>query len=208
LLVHAAYARDEASIVTATANVAHACARAGVEIVHVSSDAVFAGDGLPRPESAPPDAVWDYGRWKAQAEQDVLRLLPTSAVVRLPLIVSIDPPDQMISKILAGVSSGVRTVWYDDEIRQPASAADLAAGLWAIARLEGDRRAGLWHLPGAESLTRHQVADRAATLLGLEADAIVGAPAPSPSDRPRHIHLSDDRAKADITWAPSRVLLP
>ncbi|CAN5877153.1 hypothetical protein BH24ACT6_BH24ACT6_13150 [soil metagenome] len=72
-------------------NIVDAALAVGARLDHVSTDAVFSGDGVPRGEQALPDAVWEYGRWKARAEQVVTRASASSAVVRLPLIVSLDP---------------------------------------------------------------------------------------------------------------------
>jgi dTDP-4-dehydrorhamnose reductase len=62
LVIHAGYAHDYASIVDATRNVVDMAQEVGAELIFVSSEAVFSGDGAPRPESARPDPVWDYGR--------------------------------------------------------------------------------------------------------------------------------------------------
>src|ERR1700712_397113 len=68
LVIHAAMAVDEASIVGATRHIADAAAAVGADVAHISTDAVFSGDGRPVAEDAEPDPIWDYGRWKAEAE--------------------------------------------------------------------------------------------------------------------------------------------
>src|SRR4051812_47712023 len=50
LVVHAAYARDRASIVDATRHVVDAANAVGAQVLFVSTDAVFLGDGYPRDE--------------------------------------------------------------------------------------------------------------------------------------------------------------
>ena len=85
LVIHAAYARDRVATVDATQNVVDAAREVGVDVLYVSSDAVFSGDGSPRHEDAPPDPVWDCGRWKAQAERIVSCASATSVIVRLLL---------------------------------------------------------------------------------------------------------------------------
>ena len=71
LVIHAGYARDHASIVDATRNVVDLAQEVSADLIFVSSEAVFSGDGFPRSEAAQPDPVWDYGRWKAEAERVV-----------------------------------------------------------------------------------------------------------------------------------------
>jgi dTDP-4-dehydrorhamnose reductase len=206
VVIHAAYARDEASIVDATQNVVDAALAVGAGLVHVSTDAVFCGDGLPRDEKAPADAVWDYGRWKARAEQVVTRGSASSAIVRLPLIVSLDPEDHVVACIRRGAANRQPTHWFDDEVRQPASVRELAGAVWDIASLDAAQGAGTWHLPGPESLTRYEIARRVVSELRLGSHAITAESTPRSAERPRHIHLLDERARRSIGWAPTSVL--
>ncbi len=106
LVIHTAYAKDEASIVTATRNVVDAATVVGADVMHISTDVVFSGDGVPRDEDAHPDPVMEYGRWKAVAEEIVGGTSAGSTIVRLPLIVSLDPDDHVTARIRAGASSG------------------------------------------------------------------------------------------------------
>ncbi|MEZ5139604.1 MAG: sugar nucleotide-binding protein [Acidimicrobiales bacterium] len=206
LVVHAAYAVDERSIVDASANVARAAAACGAGLLLVSTDAVFAGDGRRRDEAAEPDPVWDYGRWKARAERDADALVPGATVVRLPLVVSIDPDDAAAARIRRSAARGDATTWFDDERRQPANAGELARALWAIAQLPADRRAGPWHLMGPERLSRHQIGQRIATALGIGADLVRAEPTPDGLARPRDLLLGDDRARRAVGWAPTPIV--
>lgn len=206
LVIHAAFAHDEASIVGATQNVVDAANGAGADVVYISSDAVFSGDGSPRHEDATPDPVWDYGRWKVQAEQIVTERAEGSAIVRLPLIVSLDPEDHVVARIRIGAGRNEPTTWFDDELRQPATAPDLAEALWRIASLGQHNRAGTWHLPGPESVSRYEIARRVVTALGLSVGSISAERTPASATRPRHIDLEDGRARDCIDWSPLSVL--
>jgi dTDP-4-dehydrorhamnose reductase len=206
LVLHAAYAHDDASIVDATQNVMDAAESTGADVLYVSTDAVFSGDGLPRSEDAAPDPVWDYGTWKADAERIVTERGDRSAIVRLPLIVSLDPDDHVISGIRRGAARNEPTTWFDDEFRQPAAATELAAALWRIALLGPDDRSGAWHLSGPETLSRYQIAQRVAAALHLEDSMIKAEHTPPSANRPRHLDLDDGRARGEIGWSPSRVL--
>jgi dTDP-4-dehydrorhamnose reductase len=206
LVIHAAYARDEVTIVDATRNVVDAAREVDADVLYVSSDAVFSGDGLPRHEHASPDPVWDYGRWKARAERIVAGGVETSTIVRLPLIVSLDPEDHAVTRIRQGAAPDAPTSWFEDELRQPAAASELAEALWRIALLDPGDRAGAWHLPGPESLSRYQIAQRVVAALGLSTDAVTAERTPLSSDRPRHIDLRGGRASVCINWSPAKVL--
>ncbi|QYG92997.1 sugar nucleotide-binding protein [Iamia sp. SCSIO 61187] len=206
LMLHAAYSHDQESIVGATENVVDAAQRAGAAVLFVSSDAVFSGDGSPRGEDARPDPIWSYGRWKAQAEAVVAERAEGSAIVRLPLIVSIDPDDHVVARIRRGAALDEPTAWFDDELRQPAAAPELADALWRIALLAPADRAGAWHLPGPETLSRYEIAQRVIAALDLDATAIRAEGTPLSANRPRHLAIDDRRARDRIGWSPSRVL--
>lgn len=205
LVIHAGYARDHASIVDATRNVVDIAQEISAHLIFVSSEAVFSGDGVPRSEAARPDPVWNYGRWKAEAEQVVSSRDPNAVIVRLPLIISIDPEDHILADIRFSHENGAPTVWYSDEIRQPAYAEELARAIWDIASVPLKQRAGVWHLPGPGSLSRYEIADRAVAALGLNRSSIVSAVTPVEVHRPRDLNLTGERAKAQIGWCPTPV---
>ncbi len=207
LVVHAAYAKDAASIVGATEHVVAAAAQVGADVLFVSTDAVFGGDGRRRAEHEEPDPVSDYGRWKARAERIVADRSDGATIIRLPLIVSLDPADHVVARIRADADHGDAHTWFTDEYRQPASAADLSAAIWRIAALDRDARAGPWHLPGPESLSRYEIAQRVAGALGLDDRSIRPGTSPHTPDRPRHLDLDDARARAAIGWSPAPVLV-
>lgn len=206
LLIHAAYAVDRGSIVDATRNIVDAAEGLGADVLFVSTDAVFSGDGSSRHEDSAPDPVWDYGRWKAEAERIVTEGSERSTVVRLPLIVSLDPDDHVVARIRRGAALNTPTTWFDDELRQPAAAPELAEGLWRIVSVDRVDRAGFWHLPGPESLSRYQIAQRVVAALDLDRRAIAAERTPPSTERPRHIDLQDGRASTHVDWSPSRIL--
>jgi dTDP-4-dehydrorhamnose reductase len=80
-------ARAHAVNVAGAENVARACARAGAEMIHISTDYVFSGvfdDGRPRPyeidDETGPRSV--YGRTKLAGELAVLAAMPDAHIVR------------------------------------------------------------------------------------------------------------------------------
>lgn len=206
LVLHAAYDKDAASIVTATEHVAVAAAECGADVLLVSSDAVFPGDGVGRDESAAPAPTWDYGRWKARAEEVVTAGGRWATIVRLPLVVSVDPADHVVRQIREGVDRGEPTAWFTDELRQPAAGGELAQAIWSIAGLDRATRAGVWHLAGPETLSRYEIAARVVAALGLAPDAITPATSPAGTGRPRHLCLLDGRARDRIGWTPTPIL--
>lgn len=204
VVLHTAYRKDRASIVDATANLVAAVAERGARLVHISTEAVFSGDGRPRAETDQPDPVWDYGRWKAEAERRVLDAALDSAVVRLPLLVSVEPADGVVTAIRSALAEGGTVGWYAGERRPAAYAADVAAAIWRLVRLPAEQAAGVWHLPGPERLTRSELGARTARVLGVP-DPGVEVPAPPPDRRPHDLWLRDERARHQLGWDPRPV---
>lgn len=205
LVLHAAYVTDEPSIVDATRHVAGAAASVDAQVLLTSTDAVFAGDGRPRDEAAVPDPIFDYGHWKAAAERAVTAE-GGGIVVRLPLLVSVDPDDHVVAKLRDAAATGGTTSWFTDEIRRPALAAEVAAALWRIVGLRAEDRAGVWHLPGPERLSRHDIATRVVDRLALPRAIVDGGPTPSGLARPRDLEFTGERAEHAIAWSPRPVL--
>lgn len=204
LVIHAAFAKTEADIVAATRHVALACAAAGASLLHLSSDAVFAGDGVMRDEASATCPIDDYGRWKAAAESEATSLGRGCAIVRLPLMCSLDPPCRDLVSMQEGAEAALPSHWFIDEWRQPAWAEDVAAAIWSIALL-GDAMDGVWHLPGRERLSRAELAARLGAHAGIPDDAWTTGPVPADLARPRDQSWSGKRAEAEIAWAPRAI---
>ncbi len=203
VIIHAAYARDHASIVEATRKLLEAGDQVAARFLLVSTDAVFAGDGGPRDEDDPPDPVWDYGRWKTEAEQAVAGRAG-GVIVRLPLLLSLAPSDAATRRIAEGAVAGRDVGWYAGERRQPALASEVARALWSILEIPATEVSGVWHLAGPERLTRRELGARVAAALQVR-DPGIEVPPPAPDERPRDLYLSDRRARERIAWDPSPV---
>jgi dTDP-4-dehydrorhamnose reductase len=63
-------------------NVAQACARLGIKLVHISSDHLFSGQESLLDEDHPVSPLNVYGRTKAEAESRVLECHPQTLVIR------------------------------------------------------------------------------------------------------------------------------
>ena len=197
VVVHTAYSMtDRSAIVDATEHVATGCRATGAAMVHLSSDTVFSGDDPPYVETDPPRPITDYGRWKAEAESIALSLVPDGCITRTSLLVSLDPLDAATAWLVDAVGAGERPALFSDEWRSPLRAADLAESLWALVAMSRTDRAGVWHLPGPEVLSRWQIAARVAEALGLGALHEVARPgsiADHPTPRCADLTLRSDR---------------
>lgn len=180
--------------VQASARLAELADRARARLVLVSTDLVFDGQrGWYREEDEPaPLSV--YGQTKVDAERAVLAFA-RHAVVRLSLLFG--PTLEGRSSFFDGQISALRErkpcTLFADEWRTPLSLATAAEGLLALAESE---LTGLVHLGGPERLSRLEMGQRLATLLGH--DPAVFTPAtresvPAAEPRPRDTSLDSSR---------------
>ena len=206
VVIHTAYAVADGRrcIVEATAHVARAGATVGAGLVHLSSDVVFDGEHGPYDEHAHPDPISEYGRHKAEAETVALAAVAGAAIVRTSLITWADPLDPRSAWVADTLRAGDPITLFTDEIRCPVRLDDLAAQVWEVARLEGNARAGVWHLVGAEALSRHDLGVVIARHEGLDPAGIIGRSSRTqPHPRPRDLHLTAARSDRALT-TPSR----
>jgi dTDP-4-dehydrorhamnose reductase len=191
--IHTAYLQDGDEAwsvnVDGSAAVARACAALGVRLVHVSSDLVFGGDlGRPVREEDPPAPVTPYGGTKADAERAVAAANRDAVVVRTSLIYGGAAPSDHERRAL-----GPSTTFYEDEVRCPVAAPDLAAALVELALERTDVRGPL-HVAGADAVSRLDFARLVAAANGRDPAAVRGGR--RPPGRPGDIVLDCSRARA------------
>ncbi|MFE1908132.1 SDR family oxidoreductase [Streptomyces gardneri] len=143
---------------------AEVSARRGIRLVHVSSDAVFSGADVHYVETALPDPITPYGAAKAAAETVVRLLHPTAVVARTSLIIGDggSAHEKTVRELAAGTREGVL---FTDDIRCPVHVTDLAAALWELAASEA---AGVFHLAGADAVSRYSLGVLLARRDGLD----------------------------------------
>jgi dTDP-4-dehydrorhamnose reductase len=199
-VVHTAYLQrgPAAHAVNAdgAAHVAAAARAAGARLVHVSSDAIFRGDGdRPLVEEDPADPVTEYGATKAAAEPAVTAAHPGALLVRTSLIYggpghAPSPHEELALAVARGEREGV--AFFTDEIRSPIQVDDLAAALVELAA--SATPAGPLHVGGADPVSRLAFAQLIVASRGGHGGRLTGRPAPP--DRPRNCPLDSTRARA------------
>ena len=115
-------------------NAATAAASAGIPIIHLSTDYVFAGDkNSPYIETDEPSPASVYGRSKLEGEMAVMDACPEHVILRTAWIYS--PHGQNFLRTMLGLAAtrdAVRVV--DDQHGTPTYAPDIAAGILVVAR--------------------------------------------------------------------------
>jgi dTDP-4-dehydrorhamnose reductase len=126
-----------------------------IPFVFFSSDLVFDGRAGNYDETAPVNPLNVYGRSKAAAEKIVLAN-PKHTVVRTSLNGGTSlTGDRGFNELLRrAVESGQTVTLFTDEFRCPIPAVETARAVWELA---ARNRPGLYHVAGAERLSRWQI---------------------------------------------------
>ena len=148
------------------ANLAHACARSGARLVHVSTDYVFAGNAdAPYDEKAKTGPKSAYGRTKFAGEHAVLTSGAEGFVVRSAWLYGAVGGNFV--KTMARLSRERETVdVVDDQIGAPTWTLHLARALVALGI--ADVAPGLWHCTNAGEATWYVFARAIFAELGLD----------------------------------------
>jgi dTDP-4-dehydrorhamnose reductase len=145
-------------------NVALACLEYGAEMVHISTNEVFAGDNPTGYEEwMARNPINGYGRSKAAAESLVLQILSRSYIVRTAWLYA-PGGRNFIHAILNRAREQGRVRVVVDEIGSPTYVNDLAE---AIAQLVNTGQYGIYHFTNAGSCSRWEFANEILRQAGL-----------------------------------------
>lgn len=182
-----------------------ACARAGIPLVQVSTDYVFAGDKAGAWDVTDPVApLGVYGASKLGGELAVRTSGARHVIVRTAWVVSAHGSNFLKTMLRVGAERpGLRVV--DDQRGSPTSAADLARALMTITlRLieDADAPTGIFHFSNAGETSWAGFAAEIFRQLGARGGAttsvvpITTADYPTPARRPANSLLSHDAIRA------------
>ena len=148
-----------------TQNVALACQKYDVAMLHISSNEVFAGDRLDGYEEwMPLNPCNPYGRSKASAEFHVRSLLHRYYIVRISWLFA-PGGRNFIHAILNRARETGQLRVVTDEVANPTYVTDLAA---AIGQLIETHQYGTYHLTNSGSCSRWEFANEILRLAGLD----------------------------------------
>lgn len=148
------------------AALAKVCARAGVPLIHLSTDCVFDGtkDGAYH-EADTPRPLNIYGASKRAGERAVLEAMPSALVVRTSWIFG-RQGESFVTRLLAWAQGRDSLTIVSDQRGKPTYAPALAEALLIFAHgmIAGSATGGLMHLAGETALSR---AEQAQIILDL-----------------------------------------
>lgn len=188
------------------ANVATAAARHDLDLIHISTDYVFDGaKGAPYVEEDEARPLNAYGCSKLAGEQAVAAAHPGALIVRTSWlygpggtnfparIVALARRVALANQTTPGAGRKQLEV-VADQIGSPTAAADLAWGLLALYQRGAH---GLFHLAGAGSCSRYELAQEVLAAAGLEVELLPTASAgfPTRATRPPYSVLDCSKAR-------------
>lgn len=129
---------------------------AEIPFVFFSTDLVFDGRKGNYSETDAPNPLHVYGETKLAAEELVLKT-PRHLVVRTTINAGVSPAgnrafNEQLRRALQTAGQGMKL--FTDEFRCPIAAAETARAVWELAQ---NNCAGLYHVAGAEKLSRFQI---------------------------------------------------
>jgi len=181
--------------VDVSSNIAMACARRGIALIHISTDHLFQGDDALVSEDQPVFPKNVYGRTKAEAEQQVLHAHPDALVVRTNFYgwgtsfrrsFSDTVIDALrIGKPLSLFTDAFYTPIHVDRLRE------------AVFDLVSAGASGIVNVVGDERLSKHAFGLKVAMRFELDAELIRPATLRGfPGLAPRPLDMSLSNAKA------------
>jgi dTDP-4-dehydrorhamnose reductase len=198
-------ARAYAINATGPENVAHACARAGADLIHISTDYVFSGsqrEPYEIDDETGPLSV--YARTKLAGELAVLAAMPDAHIVRTAWVYE-GGSGTDFAAVMRRLAAGDGTVdVVADQVGSPTYVGDLAGALLQIA--DGAIREPLLHAANAGEASRFEQAQAVFEAVGADPARVrpVGSDRhPRPAPRPPYSALSG-RLSAEAGLTPLR----
>lgn len=183
--------------VRGTLNVARASREAGARMIFYSSDYVFDGAKPSYTEEDAPNPLNEYGRQKAETEAGVLAADPRNLVIRTSGAYGWQwQPKNLVLQVREKLRAGQPVRLAGDLRYNPTYAENLADV--SVELVEGGA-SGIFHVVGAEPVTRYELARLVAETWGLDAGLIESVPAasfPSPTPRPKQSSLSTEKVRS------------
>ena len=134
-------------------------------LVHLSTDLVFDGSQGDYREEDAPHPISVYGWTKLAAELAVRDSKVPHAVVRTSLVYgkSVRGDRGADERLVSSWKEGRATPLFVDEYRNPSAVGELAQVIMAIAKR---KVTGIWHVAGAERVSRFELGLKVARILG------------------------------------------
>ena len=199
---------DEAMAINRDGSVviAEICARHGIRIIHISTDLVFDGEKGDYIESDLPNPINVYGKSKLAAEETVSNISSDNIIFRVALLYGPDSPHKKgyVKDTMDKIRRGERVRFFADQIRTPLYTADAAQAIESA--INTNTPGGIYHIGGAEKLSRLQFGLKMQEIYGFEKELIlpsIMADVPSMVARPKDVSFVISKATQSFGYLPT-----
>lgn len=152
------------------ANVAQACAKVGLPLVHVSTDHLFSGEASLVDELYPVEPINVYGLTKAEAERRVLDAYPESLVIRTNFYGwGASYRHSFSDVIIETLRSGQELTLFQDVFYTPILVETAARAVHDLIDLKAS---GIYHVVGDERISKYEFGLKLAQEFNLDARLI------------------------------------
>jgi dTDP-4-dehydrorhamnose reductase len=179
-------------------------AETGIPLLHVSTDYVFDGAAGPYSEGDPTRPLSRYGRAKLESETLALSGSSHSVVVRTMLLWGLGQgaKKSFTDFVRETLAAGKPVYAVTDQRGNPTLAWDLALAAWALIR---GGHGGIYHVAGADCMSRHEWALAVARFYGFDPSGIhpvLTAELRQIAARPLNSGLRSDKLGREIGFVP------
>ena len=185
--------------VTLVENLARLTRTIDAKLVQISTDYVFDGTKGPYSETSVPNPISYYGKSKLAGENVCMAGNTNAVIVRTNIIYG--PPRErpdFVRWVLDALESRTPIRVVDDQIGNPTYVDDLAE---VIMRLALSKRTGMYHVGGADFVSRYDFAMRIAEFFKLDPSIIARvttAELAQPARRPLKLGLISLKAETEL----------
>jgi len=185
-------------------NLVEIARRINSHLVHISTDYVFDGKGGPYKETDRVNPINYYGKTKLAGENAVLAGGISSTILRTIVLfgAGINVKNNFALWVVQSLRAEKNIRCADDQIANPTHVSDLAA---CVVRVIERGRTGVYHIGGADIVSRHEFAVAAAGIFGLRAELIEkvrSADLHQAALRPLMTSLVTEKAQSDLDFHP------
>ncbi|NUN70847.1 MAG: dTDP-4-dehydrorhamnose reductase [Bacteroidetes bacterium] len=193
--------------VTGVENLVEMCRRISAKLIHVSTDYVFDGKQGNYSETDRVHPVNYYGKTKLAGENVILTGGIDHAILRTILVygTGVNVRNNFALWVINSLNDGTPIRCATDQISNPTYVADLAMAM----KLSMDSNTtGVYHIAGADAVSRYEFAVRAASVFGYDPSLITrvqSADLGQFAPRPLHTTFDCSKAKRDLQYHPMGV---
>ncbi len=190
--------------VTGVEHLVEVCRRIDAKLVHVSTDYVFDGKTGNYKEDDRVNPINYYGKTKLAGENVIVASGIEYAILRTIVVygIGMNVKNNFALWVINSLNDKKQIRCVDDQISNPTYVHDLATAMNSTLKYNAN---GIFHISGAETISRYDFAIRAAEIFGYDKSLIQRiktSELPQLATRPLNTSFNFDKAKQHLHYTP------